>query len=92
MPLGNRASRRPGKARFLLFANAEMKTLARRVSENEHEADEVQGLQRALDKSYAEFREKALAEWQRRRPGGDPSDACVRVHIAPNGAQQTLTV
>ncbi len=68
-----------------------MKTLARRVSKDEHQAGEVQGLQRALDKSYAEFREKALAEWQRRRPSGDPSDACVRVRISPNDRQQALT-
>ncbi len=88
MPLGNRGSGQawgPGSC----FSDAAMKTLTRRVSENE--AGEVQGLQRALDKRYAEFREKALAEWQRRRPGGDPSDACVRVRIGPNGRQQALT-
>lgn len=61
------------------------------MTENEDAASEVEGLRRALDKSYAQFREKALAEWQRRRPDGDPSDACVRVHIAPNGRQQALT-
>ena len=68
-----------------------MKTLARRVSEDGHATSEVQGLRRALDQSYAQFREKALAEWQRRHPNGDPSDACVRVHIAPNGRQQALS-
>ncbi len=66
-----------------------MKTLPRRVSGNEPAASEVEGLQRALDKSYSQFREKALAEWQRRHPLGDPSDACVRVHIGQH-RQKTL--
>jgi len=44
--------------------------IARRLSESEHAASEVQGLQWALDKSYAQLRERAQAEWQRRN-GGD---------------------
>jgi hypothetical protein len=68
-----------------------MKTLARKLSENEDASNEVQGLRRALDKSYAQLRERAQAEWQRRYAGRDPSDACVRVRIGQNGRQQTLT-
>lgn len=68
-----------------------MKPSARKANESEHEAGEVQGLQRALDKSYAQFRAKALAAWQRRHPSGEPSDACVRVQIAPNARQRALT-
>ncbi len=66
-----------------------MKTLARRGSGNEHAAREVEGLQRTLDESYSQLRERALAEWQRRYPQGDPSDACVRVRIGQH-RQQTL--
>ena len=58
-----------------------MKTLARRSSEKENASDEVLGLQRALDKSYAELREQARAQWQRKHSSPDPSDACVRVQI-----------
>ena len=58
-----------------------METLARRLSEDERVTSEVEGLQRALDESYAHFRANALAEWNRRHPDGDPSDACVRVRI-----------
>ncbi len=61
------------------------------MTENEDAASEVEGLRRALDKSYAQLREKALAEWQRRYAGRDPSDACVRVHIGQDGRQHTLT-
>ncbi len=68
-----------------------MKTLARRKTENEHAASEVEGLRRALDDSYAQLREKALTEWQRRYAGRDPSDACVRVHIGQDGQRQALT-
>ena len=68
-----------------------MKTLARRLSESEHAASEVQGLQWALDKSYAQLRERAQAEWQRRCAGRDPSDACVRVRIGQAVRQQALT-
>jgi hypothetical protein len=68
-----------------------MKTLARRLSENDHAASEVQSLRRALDKSYAQLRERAQAEWQRRCAGRDPSDACVRVRIRQDGRQQALT-
>jgi hypothetical protein len=68
-----------------------MKTLARRLSENEHATNEVQGLRRALDQSYAQLRERAQAEWQRHYAGRDPSDACVRVRIGQDGRQQALT-
>ena len=68
-----------------------MKTLARRLSESEHAASEVQGLQWALDKSYAQLRERAQAEWQRRCAGHDPSDACVCVRIGQAMRQQALT-
>ena len=68
-----------------------MKTLARRLSESEHAASEVQGLQWALDKSYAQLRERAQAEWQRRCAGDDPSDACVCVRIGQAMRQQALT-
>ena len=68
-----------------------MKMLVRRLSESEHAASEVQGLQWALDKSYAQLRERAQAEWQRRCAGRDPSDACVCVRIGQNVRQQALT-
>ncbi len=44
-------------------------------------SEQTQGLRRALDRSYAQFRERARAEWERRNPNGDPSDACVQVRI-----------
>jgi len=68
-----------------------MKTLVRRWSESEHTANEIQGLQRALDKSYAQLRERAEAEWQRRCAGRDPSDACVCVRIRQAARQHVLT-
>ena len=68
-----------------------MKTLVRRLSESEHAASEVQGLQWALDKSYAQLRERAQAEWQRRCAGRDPSDACVCVRIGKAMREQALT-
>jgi hypothetical protein len=58
-----------------------MKTLARRTSGDENAAATIEGFQRALDQSYARFRELARAEWQRQNAGPDPSDACVHVHI-----------
>ena len=67
-----------------------MKTLVRRLSESEHTASEVQGLERALDKSYAQLRERAQAEWRRRCAGRDPSDACVCVRIGQVVRQQAL--
>jgi len=51
----------------------------------------MQGLQWALDKSYAQLRERAQAEWQRRCAGHDPSDACVCVRIGQAVRQQALT-
>jgi hypothetical protein len=68
-----------------------MKTLVRRLSESEHATNEVQGLQWALDKSYAQLRERAQAEWQRRCADRDPSDACVCVRIGQAVRQQALT-
>ena len=68
-----------------------MKTLARRLSESEHATSEGQSLRRVLDKSYAQLRERAQAEWQRRCAGRDPSDACVRVRIGQAVRQQALT-
>ena len=68
-----------------------MKTLARRLSESERTGSEVQGLQRALDKSYTLLRERAQAEWQRRCAGRDPSDACVCVRIGQDGRQHALS-
>ncbi|HXA09738.1 MAG TPA: hypothetical protein VNW28_07125 [Chthoniobacterales bacterium] len=67
-----------------------MKTLARRSSGNKNTADEVEGLRRVLDQSYAQLRERARAEWQRKHSDLDPSDACVRVCIRGNG-QSVLT-
>jgi len=67
-----------------------MKTLVRRLSESGHAASEVQGLQWALDKSYAQLRERAQAEWQRRCADRDPSDACVCVRIGQAVRQQAL--
>lgn len=68
-----------------------MKTLVRKLSESEHTASEVQGLQRALDKSYAQLRERAQAEWQRRCASQDPSDACVCVRIGHAVRKHTPT-
>jgi hypothetical protein len=68
-----------------------MKTLARRLGESEHEASEVQDLQWALDQRYAQLRERAQAEWQRRCSGHDPSDACICVRIGQAVRQQALT-
>jgi len=68
-----------------------MKTLVRKLSESEHAASEVQGLQRALDKSYAQLRERAHVEWQRRCAGQDPSDACVCVRIGQAVRKYTPT-
>jgi hypothetical protein len=68
-----------------------MKTLVRRLGESENAAREVQGLQWALDKSYAQLRERAQAEWQRRCADRDPSDACVCVRIGQAVRQQVLT-
>jgi len=67
-----------------------MKTLVRRLSQGEHAASEVQGLQRALDKSYTQLRERAQAEWQRRCADRDPSDACVCVRIGRAVRQHAL--
>lgn len=67
-----------------------MNKLVSKGSGTEGATSEVEGLQRALDASYSEFRERALAEWQRRYPSGDPSDACVRVHIAHASAPRQL--
>jgi hypothetical protein len=59
-----------------------METLAPRLNGSRAAASEVQKLQEALDKSYAQWRERASREWQRRCAGiTDPSDACVTVHI-----------
>lgn len=77
MVVGNRGSGPARWARFLLFP-IWMKTL---VGHGKDYSSEVQGLRRALDRSYAQMRERALAEWQRRRPANDPSDACVTVRI-----------
>jgi len=68
-----------------------MKTLGRKLSESERRTSEVQGLQRALDKSYAQLRERAQAEWQRRCADRDPSDACVCVRIGEPVRQHALT-
>ncbi len=62
------------------------------MSESEQVTGEVERLQQALDESYAKFRANALAEWQRRHPEGDPSDACVRVRIRQIRPQQTLSL
>ena len=60
------------------------------MREDERVTSEAEGLQRALDESYAQFRANAMAEWQRRHPDGDPSDACVRVRIRQTRAQRAL--
>lgn len=39
------------------------------------------GLERAIDLSYQRLVGTARAEWERRFPGKDPSDACVKVRI-----------
>lgn len=43
--------------------------------------EEIKGLRRALDKTYARLRERALAEWKREHSANDPADACVTVRI-----------
>ena len=60
-----------------------MKPLARKSDPIEEQVDEVAGLERALDKSYARMRERARAAWERHHAGKDPSDACVSVRVAP---------
>ena len=58
-----------------------MKTLARSRNGNRDASNEVEELREALDKSYAQLRERAGQEWDRRCAGTEPSDACVHVHI-----------
>lgn len=59
-----------------------METLTRGRNGSRAAANEVQELQDALDKSYAQWRKRAGQEWRRRCAGAsDPSDACVHVHI-----------
>ncbi len=59
-----------------------MNLLARKKNEYSREKD---ALQQALDKSYAQLRERARVEWQRYHAARDPSDACVRVRIGNDG-------
>ena len=60
-----------------------MKPVARKGDPAEEPIDEVAGLERALDKSYARMRERARAAWERHHAGKDPSDACVSVRVTP---------
>lgn len=59
-----------------------MKPLARKSDPPEEQPDEIAGLERALDKSYARMRERARAAWERHHAGNDPADACVTVRVA----------
>ncbi|CAN5507706.1 hypothetical protein BH20VER3_BH20VER3_23850 [soil metagenome] len=67
-----------------------MKTVARRLTVGGMTASEVRGLGQALDCCYAQLRERAQDEWQRRHPEPDPSDACIRVRIGRR-EHKTLT-
>jgi hypothetical protein len=77
--------REPALGAVPAFSVSVMETLARRRNGNRAAANEVQELQKALDKSYAQWRERAGREWHRRCADvADPSDACVHVHIEQN--------
>jgi hypothetical protein len=60
-----------------------MKPLPRNSPAFRLSEDEIKGLRRALDKTYARLRERALAEWKREHSANDPADACVTVRITP---------
>jgi hypothetical protein len=64
-----------------------MKSLPRSRPVIRPSEEEIKGLERALDKTYARLRERALAEWKRHHKANDPADACVTVRITP--ASQT---
>lgn len=60
-----------------------MKPLPRNRPAVRPSEDEIKGLARALDKTYARLRERALADWKRHHSAKDPADACVSVRITP---------
>jgi hypothetical protein len=60
-----------------------MKPLPRNRPAKHPSEDEIKGLERALDKTYARLRERALAEWKQHHSASDPADACVTVRITP---------
>jgi hypothetical protein len=62
-----------------------MKPVVRTSRAKQPLADEAEGLERALDKTYSRLRERARAAWERHHAGKDPTDACVSVRIAPAG-------
>jgi hypothetical protein len=68
-----------------------MKTLARSRNGTRDASNEVEELREALDKSYAQLRERASREWCHHCAGADPSDACVHVHIG-DSQQHALEV
>ena len=59
-----------------------MKIPPRKAGPKRPTADEIKGLERALDKAYARLRERARTEWLRHHGGkADPADARVSVRV-----------
>jgi hypothetical protein len=52
----------------------------------------IEGLERALDKSWRRLRETARAQWEHQFAGNDPSDACVSVRIVGATDRRSLPV
>jgi hypothetical protein len=50
----------------------------------------IEGLERALDRSWARLRDKARTAWESQVAKPDPSDACVSVRIGTDGNSQPL--
>lgn len=47
----------------------------------------IEGLERALDKSWERLRENARAQWESQFAGPHPSDSCVTVRVSAAEAQ-----
>ncbi len=43
----------------------------------------IAALQQTLERNHQKILAAALSDWQRKHGAGDPSDACVSVHIVP---------
>ena len=57
------------------------------IHEQAAKIDVIAGLERALDRTFDRLRENAFRQWQRHFPNGEPSDACVTIHVSepPDG-------